>query len=149
MANPTVVAIHLNTGSREPLVSVPSVEARPGQGLEGDRPRRPKRAVLFMEQEVLDRFGLAPGAVREQITVRGIALADLAPASRLRVGTAVLEAGGMCAPCERMEELQPGLRAELEGRRGRFFRIVEAGRFAVGDAITLMAPATQDRAPAA
>ncbi len=149
MANPTVVAIHLNPGSREPLVAVSSVEARPGRGLEGDRSRRPKRAVLIMDQEVLDRFGLALGAVREQVTVRGITLADLAPASRLRIGTAVLEAGGMCAPCERMNELKPGLRAELEGRRGRFFHIVEAGGFAVGDAITLLAPAPQERSPAA
>ncbi|MGH7730802.1 MAG: MOSC domain-containing protein [Candidatus Eiseniibacteriota bacterium] len=138
MAHPIVVAIHLNTGSREPLVARPSVTARPDRGLDGDRARRPRRAVLFMEQEVLDRYGLAPGAVREQVTVRGIALADIPAASRLRIGTAVLEAGGMCAPCERMDEIQPGLRAELEGRRGRFFRIVEAGGFAVGDAIAVL-----------
>lgn len=148
MAHPTVVAIHLNQGSRAPLLPASSVEARPGAGLEGDRSRRPNRAVLLMEQEVLERFGLADGDVREQVTVRGIALADLAPATRLRVGTAVLEAGGMCRPCERMNELQPGLRAELEGRRGRFFRIVEAGRFAVGDAITVLPPARQE-SPAA
>jgi MOSC domain-containing protein YiiM len=46
----------------------------------------------------------------------------------------------MCAPCERMNELKPGLRHELEGRRGRFFRVVEAGAFAVGDPITLLPP---------
>ena len=137
---PTVVAIHLNVGTREPLVPVTSVNARPDQGLEGDRPRRPKRTVLLVEQEVLERFGLALGAVREQVTVRGLSLATLSPGGRLRVGTALLEAGGMCAPCERMNELQPGLRGELEGRRGRFFRVVEAGRFAVGDPITVLAP---------
>jgi MOSC domain-containing protein YiiM len=146
MANPTVVAIHLNVGTREPLVTASTVTARPDRGLDGDRSRRPTRAVLFMEQEVLDRFGLAAGAVREQVTVRGIVLADLASGSRLRIGAAVLEAGGMCAPCERMNEIQPGLRAELEGRRGRFFRIVEPGAFAVGDAISLLPPA---RAPSA
>lgn len=149
MATPTVVAIHLNTGSRAPLVPVASVEARPGKGLEGDRPRRPNRAVLFMEQEGLERFGLPSGAVREQVTVRGVVLADLAPATRFRIGTAVLEAGVMCAPCERMNEIQPGLRARLEGRRGRFFRIVEAGAFAVGDAIAVLPPAPLERSPAA
>lgn len=145
MANPTVVAIHLNVGTREPLVAARAVTARPDLGLDGDRPRRATRTVLLMEHEVLERYGLTPGAVREQVTVRGITLAELAPASRLRVGTAVLEAGGMCAPCERMNEIQPGLRAELEGRRGRFFRVVEGGGFAVGDAITLLPPA---RSPA-
>jgi len=72
--------------------------------------------------------------------VRGLKLVDLAPLSRIRIGTAVLETGGMCAPCERMNELKPGLRAELEGRRGRFFRVVEAGGFAVGDPITVLPP---------
>jgi len=140
MAQPTVVALHFNTGSREPLMPVDTARAEPDQGLMGDRPRRPKRAVLLMEQETLDRFGLAPGAVREQVTVRGLALADLARSSRIRIGTAVLETGGMCAPCERMNELKPGLRSELEGRRGRFFRVVQAGAIAVGDAITVLPP---------
>ena len=139
-APPTVVALHFNPGSREPLVPVTRADTRPDQGLSGDRPRRPGRAVLFMEQETLDHFGLAPGAVREQVTVRGLLLAGLAPMSRLRIGTAVFETGGMCAPCERMNELQPGLRRELEGRRGRFFRVVEAGALAVGDPITLLPP---------
>lgn len=139
MATPTVIALHLSTGSRAPLRPAPEAEARPGEGLVGDLARRPSRAVLLIEQEVLDQFGLAPGAVREQVTVRGIGLAGLPAASRIRIGSALLEAGGMCAPCERMNELQPGLRAALEGRRGRFFRVVEAGRFAVGDAITVVA----------
>jgi len=145
MTNPTVVALQLNVGSREPLVAVSTVAAQPGRGLDDRRHRRANRSVLLMEQEVLDQFGLAPGAVREQVTVRGLTLASLAPATRLRIGTAVLEAGGMCAPCERMNELQPGLRAELEGRRGRFFRVIDAGAFAVGDPITILAP---DRSPA-
>lgn len=146
MSNPTVVALHLNVGSREPMVAVQKVSAQLNQGLDEDRARRPKRAVLLMDQEVLELFGLAPGAVREQVTVRGLALPELAPATRIRIGTAVLEAGGMCAPCERMEELKPGLRAEIDGRRGRFFRVVEAGGFAVGDPITLL---PTDRTPAA
>ena len=139
-AQPAVVAIHFNTASREPLVPAARVSAEPDQGLTGDRPRRATRTVLLMEQETLDRFGLAPGAVREQVTVRGLTLADLKPLSRIRIGTAVLETGGMCAPCERMNEIKPGLRDQLEGRRGRFFRVVEAGSFAVGDAITVLPP---------
>jgi MOSC domain-containing protein YiiM len=93
-----------------------------------------------MEQEVLDRFGLAAGAVREQVTVRGLALDSLALGSRLKVGAAIFEIGGPCAPCERMNEIRTGLRAELEGRRGRFARVVEAGTFAVGDPIAVLPP---------
>lgn len=137
---PTVVAVHFNSGSRAPLAPATRVEAVAGRGLTGDRHRRPRRAVLLMEQETLEQYGLPPGAVREQVTVSGLVLADLAPGSRLRIGTMVLETGGMCAPCERMNEVQPGLREQLEGRRGRFFRVAEAGAFTVGDAITVLPP---------
>jgi MOSC domain-containing protein YiiM len=136
-----VVAIHFNTGSRETLVPAAGATARLRHGLEGDRRRRPTREVLFMEQEVLDAFGLTPGAVREQITVRGLALGALAPGTRLRIGAAVFEAGGLCAPCERMDEIRAGLREALEGRRGRFMRVAEEGAFAVGDPIALLPPA--------
>jgi MOSC domain-containing protein YiiM len=145
MESPKVVSLHLNIGSRKPLVAVERVNALLEQGLEGDRHLKAngRRTVLLMEQEVLDQFGLAPGAVREQVTVRGLDLGRLVFGSRLRIGTATLELAGPCAPCERMNEIRMGLRDELQGRRGRFVRIVEAGSFAVGDAIVAQPPASQ------
>jgi MOSC domain-containing protein YiiM len=139
MAAPTVVSLHLNVGSRKPLVPVERVSALLERGLEGDRHLKPngRRTVLLMEQEALDHCGLTPGAVREQVTVRGLELMKLASGSRLKIGTALLEVAGPCAPCQRMDELKQGLRAEIEGRRGRFVRVVAAGSFAVGDAITV------------
>lgn len=139
----TVTALHLSHASRAPLTRVERAQALEDRGLEGDRHARPgqRRSVLLVEHEVLDHFGLAPGDVREQVTVRGLDLAGLAPGSRLRVGSAVLEIGLPCAPCERMNELRAGLRAGLDGRRGRFVRVVGAGTLAVGDAIEIQPPA--------
>jgi len=139
----TVVALHLSKAARVPLERVERVTALEERGLEGDRhaKRNSRRSVLLMEQEVIDHFGLAPGDVREQVTVKGLELAKLIFGTRLRVGTAVLEVAGPCAPCSRMDELRAGLKAELEGRRGRFARVVTPGTFAVGDAITVEPPA--------
>ena len=139
----TVVALHLCKGSRAPLVSVPSVSAVPETGLEGDRHAKPKsrRQVLLVEQEVLDEFGLDPGAIREQVTVRGLGLDRLALGARIRVGGALLEVAGPCEPCARMDEVRPGLRQALDGRRGRFVRVIEAGTFTVGDALHVEPPA--------
>jgi MOSC domain-containing protein YiiM len=140
----TIAAIHLSKASRAPLVSVPRVNAVLEIGLEGDRHAKPKsrRQVLLVEGEVLDEFGLVPGAIREQVTVRGLDLGKLVFGARLRVGGAVLEVAGPCHPCERMDEVKPGLKQALVGRRGRFVRVVEAGSFAVGDAIQLEPPAS-------
>ncbi len=139
----TVVALHLSKSSRAPLVSVPSVSAVLETGLEGDRHAKPRsrRQVLLVEQEVLDEFGLDPGAIREQVTVRGLGLDRLALGARIRVGGALLEVAGPCEPCERMDEVRTGLRTALDGRRGRFVRVIQAGAFAVGDTLHVEPPA--------
>ena len=139
----TVIALHVCKSSRAPLVSVPSVKAVLETGLDGDRHARlqSRRQVLLVEQEVLDEFGLTPGAIREQVTVRGLGLDKLVFGARLRVGGALLEVAGPCAPCARMDEVQPGLQQALTGRRGRFVRVIETGLFAVGDAIHVEPPA--------
>jgi MOSC domain-containing protein YiiM len=93
-----------------------------------------------MQQEVLDDLGLEPGDVREQVVVRGLDLRTLASGARLKVGGAVFEVGEPCAPCERMDEIRAGLRDKLEGRRGRFVRVVTAGTFGVGDRLTIEPP---------
>jgi MOSC domain-containing protein YiiM len=140
---PTVVGLHLSKAAAQPLESVTWAQAVEERGLTGDRHDKPKskRAVLLMEQEVLDLFQLPPGAVREQVTVRGLSLMTLAPGTRLRVGGTLLEVTHACDPCELMNTIKPGLQQELEGRRGRFVRVVESGSFAVGDAITVLPPA--------
>jgi MOSC domain-containing protein YiiM len=138
-----VVALFVSTASRVPLHPRQSVQALENRGVEGDRHSKPgsKRAVLLIEQEILDQFGLKAGDVREQVTVRGIDLRGLPKGTRLKVGGAVLELMGPCAPCERMDELRQGLQVELEGRRGRFARVVRAGAFSVGDSLTAEPPA--------
>ena len=136
---PTVVALHLCPSSRGPLLPVPRAWALGDQGLQGDRHARAgsARQVLLVEEEVLDELGLKAGQVREQVTVRGLRLNDLEFGARLRIGDALFEVAGPCAPCERMNELRMGLKQTLEGRRGRFLRVVAPGAFSVGDTISL------------
>lgn len=134
---PRVVALHLSTARRVPMLTPERAKAVAAHGLEGDRhaKRNSRRSVLLVEMETLEALGLSPGDVREQVTTSGLGLDALAAGTRLRIGDAVLELGQPCAPCSRMDELRPGLRAALEGRRGRFARVVETGLLAVGDSI--------------
>lgn len=139
---PVVVALHVTPKSRAPVQPVARVEALLEQGLAGNRHTRPnsRRQVLFVEHETLADFGLAPGQVREQVTVRGIDLNALPFGTRFAVGTAMFEIGIPCEPCERMNEIRPGLREALDGRRGRFARVVQPGMLAVGDALQVLDP---------
>jgi MOSC domain-containing protein YiiM len=85
----------------------------------------------------LDALGLEPGAIRENITVDGDDVQAWPVGQRLRVGGALFEVTMVCDPCERMDKLRPGLRAELEGRRGMLARVLETGPVAVGDEVAL------------
>ena len=139
---PTVVALFLCRASRAALDSVERVEAIEDTGLQGDRhaKRDSRRQVLLMEAETLGQLGLRPGDVREQVTVRDLDLERLAPGARIRVGSALLEVAGPCQPCERMNEIRPGLKDTLVGRRGRFVRVARAGSFSVGDPLIVEPP---------
>jgi MOSC domain-containing protein YiiM len=132
----SVVAL-LKSPAHGEYVRMESATLTAESGLEGDRHAKKgsRRALLLMEQEVLDDFGLETGIVREQITVHGVDLHRLADGTVLRIGETALEIAGHCAPCSYIESLRPGLRKALEGRRGRFVRVVRGGAVAVGDAI--------------
>lgn len=105
-------------------------------GLDGCAHRRAgKRSVLFVAAEDLDAVGVEPGVVRENFTVRGADLMRWPIGQRVAVGEAEFEVSMVCDPCHLMEEIRPGLQAELEGRRGMLASVVTPGRVAVGDAV--------------
>lgn len=106
-------------------------------GLEGCAHARPggKRQVLFASSVHLEAVGVEPGRIRENFTVDGADVQSWPVGQRLRIGDAVFEVTMVCDPCERMEAIRPGLRAELEDRRGMLARVLESGEVAVGDAI--------------
>src|SRR5262245_45312453 len=120
---------------------VPEAMAVPGAGLLGCRHSRPgnERAVLLVEAEVLQQLNLEAGAVKENIATEGIELKALRPGAQLQVGeTVVLKVTGPCAPCRRMDEIRPGLRQQLQGRRGVNTRVQVGGKIHRGDQITVM-----------
>jgi MOSC domain-containing protein YiiM len=94
-----------------------------------------KRQVLLVDRETLDALELGPGAIRENITTEGLNVNGLQQGESLRVGEVLLEVTMACTPCGQMEDLRPGLRKEIRGRRGMFCRIVTGGIIRLGDGI--------------
>jgi MOSC domain-containing protein YiiM len=108
-------------------------------GLEDCTHSRPgKRAVLFVAAQDLDELNVAHGAVKENFTVGSADVMAWPVGQRVAVGTAEFEISMVCDPCELMENIRPGLQAELEGKRGMLARVVRTGEVSMGDAITLL-----------
>jgi MOSC domain-containing protein YiiM len=110
-----------------------------GGGLEGcAHANPPRREVLFVSKEHLDSVGVEPGDIRENLTVDGADVQTWPVGQQVRVGEALFEITMVCDPCNRMDELRQGLRAELEDKRGMLARVVESGEVAIGDEVELL-----------
>ena len=58
---------------------------------------------------------------------------------RFRIGTAVLEGSGDCAPCSQMEEaLGTGGYNAVRGHGGITARIIESGSVTIGDVVLVV-----------
>lgn len=130
---------------RFPMKEVVEVDALENKGFKGCIHGRPgiERQVLLMDVETLDRFGLAPGLVKENVTTRGLDFQKLRVGQRLRLGEALLEIATPCDPCSRMEEIRQGLEQELRGQRGWLCRVVEGGKVRQGDPVEMIAAAVE------
>jgi MOSC domain-containing protein YiiM len=136
----TIRHLYLKVAHSQPMQPVDEVVAVERRGLDGDLNFGfRKRQVLLIEAETLADFGLVPGQVRENVTVEGIRLAGLPAGTRLQFGPAVLEVFSDCAPCRMIEDIRPGLRREIAGRRGTLCWVVTGGTVRRGDLIRVLA----------
>ena len=120
-------------------------------GIEGDlhAQRGFARQVLIMDRETLDLLELSPGEIKENITVEGVDLSSVRPGQVFFIGEEVtMEATGDCEPCGRMDEIRPGLRDRLQGRRGILAMVLNGGEFRVGDIVRVEPSAEAIRADA-
>ena len=137
-----VVALYLKRAHRGPMDPVREATALAGQGLEGSVGRSRRRQVTLLElenwQESTSEVGsdADPSRRRANIVVSGIPLARTR-GRVLRIGDARLAVGGELTPCERMDEVHPGLQAALrpDWRAGVFAQVLDGGVIRVGDPV--------------
>ncbi len=158
-----IVEIWLGPRAKEPLMSVDSVRALAGRGLEGDRYFHGRgsfdraqlptggRAVTLIESEAIsacqmqlaDELGerqLTGADCRRNLVTRGLALHKLVGAT-FRFDDVVLVGIRLCPPCgllDRVAEFDS--RRGLKGRGGLRADVLESGRMSVGSTFELLEP---------
>jgi MOSC domain-containing protein YiiM len=137
---PRIAAIWRSPEKRAAMEPTERTTAVEGHGLDGCAHARAgtKRQVLFASARHLDALGVPHGAIKENFTVVGVDVHSWPVGQRVGVGEAEFEITMECDPCERMDEIRPGLQRELEGRRGMLARVMKTGDVAVGDEIRLI-----------
>jgi MOSC domain-containing protein YiiM len=148
----TVESLHIVSEKSQPMVTVESIRAIPGIGLEGDRyatgkgtySNRPEdgRQVTLLEQETLEairrdlNITLEPHETRRNIITQGVPLNHLV-GNRFLVGSVLLEGTRLNVPCQYFEDLLgiKGLFKSLIHRSGLNCRILNEGEIRVGDSV--------------
>lgn len=113
-----------------------------GQGLAGSIDRSRRRQITLLEREIWERVmselgaDADPSSRRANLLLGGIALANTR-GRILRIGDALVVIGGETTPCERMEEVLPGLRKALSPQwgGGAFAQVLRGALIRVGDAV--------------
>ena len=145
--------IGLRPARRAAVLTRSSVKLMAGHGVEGDhydtQRNGPRQVTLIAIEDLaataafLGLSEISPEVLRRNLVVRGINLLALKD-RRFRVGEALLEGSGECAPCSLMEQaLGPGGYNAVRGHGGITARVVEGGEIAIGDIV-----ARVDDAPA-
>lgn len=131
---------------RGPMDPQPSAVLVAGRGLEGNANQGGRRQVTMIEEErwaeavseVGDEAGadLPPESRRANLMISGLRLAGTR-GRVLRIGSTRLRIWSECNPCERMDEVLPGLKQALrpDWRGGACAQVLEGGEIRIGDEV--------------
>ncbi|MGF1601310.1 MAG: MOSC domain-containing protein [Thermosynechococcaceae cyanobacterium] len=136
----TVEALWIKRAKRGPMDLVEQAEMITGQGLVGNANQRGRRQVTLLDAAVWEQVmmqldaDLNPSVRRANILVRGI---DLVKSRRqvLQLGECRIRIFTEAKPCERMDEVLPGLKGALypNWNGGACGEVIAGGIFCVGD----------------
>ncbi|OKH17116.1 MOSC domain-containing protein [[Limnothrix rosea] IAM M-220] len=135
----TVEKIWIKRGKGAPMDSVERAELVQGKGLQNNADQRGWRQVTLLDAAVWERVMMAleadldPSVRRANILVRGLDLTQ-SRGKILQLGDGQLKMLNETKPCERMDEVLPGLKAALYDNwgGGAFGRVVTSGQVWIG-----------------
>jgi MOSC domain-containing protein YiiM len=136
-----VIAVCVSESKGTPKTDVGEGYLLPDVGIEGDAhagfAHRQISMLAVEDIEIMkERLpDLVPGSFAENITVEDFDLSSLSIGDRVRVGEALLELSQIGKECHTRCAVYHSAGDCIMPRKGLFFRVIEGGRVATGDAV--------------
>ena len=147
------MGIAFKSGKSGDMKEIPEAEVSLDKGIPGDHRGRPgKRQVTVLAKQGWEDACREVDAVipwlarRANLYVEGIDLEE-STGGQIRIGHLILEITGETAPCNRMDQVKPGLQETLRPgwRGGVCCRVRQPGKIQPGDTAVLIFPAAKAR----
>ena len=146
----SIVSLHRSNGG-VPKLEVASAWVS-SAGMEGDRQNNlkhhggPDRALCLYSQELLEALHaeghpVVPGAMGENVVIRGLDWRTMVPGVRLTLGAVEIEITGYAHPCRKIAGAFRGREMDRVSAKTHpgwsrvYARVLRAGQLAVGDTV--------------
>jgi MOSC domain-containing protein YiiM len=134
MCAAAVTHLLLKPSKREPLVSVAQLDVD-ASGIRNNVPCLPLRQILIVPSNVLTKWHLEAGDLRENVVVDFDALHDLESGTAIALGEVNIRLTFHCEPCARIaDKVRP---RDIAHRRGVLGSFLGRGTIRVGDAVRM------------
>lgn len=140
-----LIGIARKARAHAPMEPLDQVDVTTQLGLDGDyRGKLRRRQVTILAEEdwqtacaEIDHPDIPWTARRANLLVRGVTLPRI-KGSKVTIGTVVFEITGETDPCNRMDDVAPGLREALtpDWRGGVTCRVIAGGTISIGDVVS-------------
>lgn len=141
-----VISINISPGGI-PRLSRPdawlTVDGLVGDGRNHAKHVRRERAISLLDDEIIEwlgeqGFAIVPGAIGENLTVRGVGVQPMPPGTLLQIGEIIVRLEEPRKPCYVLDAIDPRLKDVLQGRCGYMASVVRGGLLLPGAPVSLL-----------